>query len=155
MVKFRENLYIGGLRDLAEDLQKVGITAILNVAYEIDVQPIPPQIIRYIKVSLNDSDENKKYMKVMAINTLEELLTQGETVMVMCAAGLSRSVYTAVMTIARMEGKKDWIEVFDELQKIHPFALIGPLFHGENKFYRYYKEQEEKSDVQEESPKED
>lgn len=133
MIKFRDNLYIGGIKDLSEDLSALGITAILTVAYEVDVRSVPPPT-RYMKVSLSDSNENPEYLKHLAVDSLEEMLHNGERVFVHCAAGASRSVYTAVMAISRIE-KKDWHDVYEELHKIHPFALLGPLFHGENKYY--------------------
>ena len=163
MVRFRDNVYIGGYQDVegtglsgdrtarehgaARELLATGITAILNVGYEIDDPPMPPPMIRYIKIGLTDSSGNNDYMKRLAVDAMEEMLHQGEKVLVHCAAGLSRSVYVAVMAVARMENK-DWREVFDELQQVHPFALIGPLFHGEDKYYRFYKEQEEQAEVE-------
>lgn len=158
MVRFRDNIYIGGYRDVytgpitgdrtadehgaARELLAQGITAILNVGYEIDDPPMPPQVIRYIKVGLTDSADNQDYMKKLAVDSMIEMLNKGEKVLVHCAAGLSRSVYVAVMAVAHIE-QKDWHDVFAELQKEHPFALIGPLFHGENKYYQFYKQLED------------
>lgn len=160
MIKFRDNVYIGGYKDVlgtqvegdrtvqehaaARELKASGITAILNVGYELDDPVMPPQVIRYVKIGIADNDQNKDYMKDLAVNTMEEMLHQGETVLVHCAAGLSRSVYTAVMAVARME-KKPWEDVFKELQELHPFALTGPLFHGENRYYQFYKKQEDEA----------
>lgn len=145
MKKLRENVYIGGYRDVldARELKAMGITAILNVAYEIDDPAMYPAEIRYLKVGLTDSNENHNYMKRLAVDLMEEMMNQGETVLVHCAAGLSRSVFVGVMAVARKEDK-EWTEIFKELKNEHPFAMIGPLFHGENKLYHYYKEQEER-----------
>lgn len=149
MVKFRDNIFIGGYQDVtdARQLKAAGITAVLNVAYEIDDPVVPPQMIRQIKIGMTDNNENQQYMKDLAVNTMEEMLHQKEVVLVHCAAGLSRSVYIAIMVVARLE-KKDTNDVYLELQKIHPFALLGPLFHGENKYYRFYKQQEDASAAQ-------
>lgn len=157
MVKFRPNIYIGGYRDVpsgfegdrtaqehgpANVLLREGITAVLNVAYEIDDDPLPPQVIRYVKVGIADNNLNQDYMKKLAVKTMKDMLDKDEVVLVHCAAGLSRSVYTAVMAVAEREDK-DWHDIFDELKKIHPFAMVGPLFHGENKLYHFYQDQEE------------
>ena len=144
MVKLRDNLYLGGYKDIGDgrEMRALGVTAVLNVAYELDDPPMYPTEVRYAKVGLADSSENKDYMKALAVSTLVQMLTEGEVVFVHCAAGLSRSVYAAAMALALIENK-DWHDTFDEIKKENPFALIGPLFHGENVWYR--DEEEEKA----------
>lgn len=130
MIKFRDNLYIGNLRDLADDLQGYGITAVVTVAYEIDIQPIFPEVIRYVKISLSDDNKNKTYMKHLAINTVIDMREEGEIVLVHCSAGLSRSPYVATMAVSWMEDREP-SEVWDELFKLHPFILKGGLWEGQ------------------------
>lgn len=158
MIKFRKNLYVGGYRDVpnapdttdrtaaehgpARELNSADINTILNVAYELDDPPMYPVMVRYVKVGLMDNNENPEYMKDLAVHTLEEMLKNGETVLVHCAAGLSRSVFVAVMAIANIE-KKEPHDVFDELQMQHSWAMYGPLFTGTNRLYRHYKDLEE------------
>ena len=145
MKKIRDNIYIGGYKDVGDgrEMRAMGITAVLNVAYELDDPAMYPTEVRYVKVGLSDSSENKDYMKALAVSTLVQMLQEGEIVLVHCAAGLSRSVYAAAMAMAVIDGK-DWHDTFAEIQKEHPFALMGPLFHGENVWYR--DEEEEKNE---------
>lgn len=147
MNKLRDNLYVSSYRDVTNDqaLRAQGITAVLNVAYELNDPEFDPKIVKGLKVGLMDSGENADFMKKMAVETAKNLINNGETLLVHCAAGLSRSVYVCTMTIAELEGK-DWHDVFIEVQKIHPFALLGPLFHGSNaKYYQYLERQEEQN----------
>lgn len=146
MIKFRPNIFIGGYSDVegkaAQDvLNAEGITAILNVAYEIQDPPIYPSVVRQIKIGMSDNNENKEYMKDLAVSVMEKLMDEGEIILVHCAAGLSRSVFVAVMAVANKEGKEPH-DVFDELQMQHAWAMYGPLFTGTNRLYRHYKDLE-------------
>lgn len=129
MIKFRPNLYIGNYKDAADpvQLQKDGITGILNVAFEIDEGPVPPTEFRYFKIGLMDNDKNKEYTKRLAVDALKRMLTEKEQCLVHCAAGLSRSVYVAVSAIAELESK-DPHDVYEELKLVHPMAMWGSLF---------------------------
>lgn len=160
MIKFRNNVYVGGYKDIptlnsedgldrtarehspAAKLNSAGINTILNVAYELDDPPMYPVMMRYVKIGLMDNNDNPEYMKDLAVKTLEIMLDKGETVLVHCAAGLSRSVYVAVMAVANRE-KKEPHDVFDELQMNHAWAMYGPLFTGTNRLYRHYKDLED------------
>lgn len=148
MVKFRDNLYVGNYRDSHDDklLLDGGITAVLNVAYEIDDPVYPPFQIRYAKVGLMDNHMNYPYIKELAVETLIAMLQDGETVLVHCAAGLSRSVYTACQAIAHLE-ERDITGVYDELKKLHPFAMYGPLFQGTHPMTTYYRDLENETNT--------
>lgn len=141
MIKLRNNLYVGGYRDVASDreLRAQGITAVLNVAFELNDPEMDPLLIKTLKVGLMDADLNEKYMKRLAVDAAKRLLEGGDILFVHCAAGQSRSVYVCTMAIAELEGKNHH-DVWNEIKKLHPFAMFGPLFHGENA--RYYPDAE-------------
>jgi protein-tyrosine phosphatase len=131
VVQFRANIFIGGYNDVKHPyaLLNDGITAVLNVAYEINDDTLPPTEIRNVKVALMDNVENSPYMKRLAVDAMKTMIMEKEKILVHCAAGLSRSVFTAVAAVAELENK-DTHDVFDELRKVHPFAMYGPLFAG-------------------------
>jgi protein-tyrosine phosphatase len=105
--------------------------------------------IRYVKFGLMDNADNPDYMKYGAVLTLETMLQKGERVLVHCAAGLSRSVYTACQAVANIENRHVG-EVFEELRAIHPFAMMGPLFNGApNPLTEQYALQEKQAENQE------
>lgn len=97
-------LYVGDKLDAvsAEALRAAGITAVLNVAQE--VMEAPPRSIRSLKVGLRDEPSEDRYMIKLAANTLRGLLGGAETVLVHCAAGMSRSPYVAAMAISQIDG---------------------------------------------------
>lgn len=147
MIKFRDNVYVGGMADVegkaaADIINAEGITAILNVSYEMQDPPMYPSAIRQVKIGMSDNNENKQYMKDLAVYVMEKMMDEGEKVLVHCAAGLSRSVFVAVMAVANRENKEPH-DVFDELQMEHAWAMYGPLFTGTNRLYRHYKDLED------------
>lgn len=131
MNKIRDNLYIGNASDPknTEQLNKAGITAILNVAYEVDDPVYFPHQFSCVKVGLSDSNKNTVKMRQLAIDTLVRLLEHGDNVLVHCAAGQSRAVFVASHGIANFE-KKVPEEVLAEIIKIRVFAHKGPLWES-------------------------
>ena len=136
MDKVRENLWIGNEEAAAniEALKKAGITAVLNVAWDVNDPVLENKetgmgdfSIRQIKVALRDHSDNKPYMKDIAVNTLKYLLLNDEKVLVHCAAGISRSAYVAVRATAELEGKSLGM-IFSEFNEKRPQIVLGPLF---------------------------
>ena len=128
MDKIREHLWVGNMEAVEEEnLRENGITAVLNVAYEINDPARDYKEVKQIKVGLGDAFDNSSVMKEIAVNTLKTLLYNGENVLVHCAVGASRSVFVVVKAIAQMEDKANH-DVLDEVQKIRPIAMYGPLF---------------------------
>lgn len=131
MNKLRERLFVGNYKDASdiEDLKRHGITAVLNVAFEV-VDPIySPKEIFYIKIGLLDSADNKHYRKQLAIDTLILLLEEKETVLIHCSAGVSRSVFIASLALASIE-KRDPHDIFEEIRKERSFSQKGGLWIG-------------------------
>ncbi len=131
MNKLRDNLYIGNARDgsFLLGLRDNKITAILNVAYEVNDPIYDPKEIRSVKIGLLDSGKNKPYIKDLAIAMLISLLKEGEIVLVHCGAGLSRSVFVTCFALQTLE-KIEAYDIFQEIRNIKPFAQKGELWLG-------------------------
>ena len=129
MDRIRKNLYIGNASDPknTERLNKEGITAILNVAYELNDPIYFTHQFRCVKVGLEDSEKNSVEMRQLAIDTLATLLEHGENVLVHCAAGQSRSVFVAAHGFAKYSGEHPEA-ILDEILKSRAFSHKGPLW---------------------------
>lgn len=95
MISFvQDYLVIGNESDAANEslLIKRGITAVLNVAVEV-AQPYYKNEIISAKVGLIDGSGNYPSLYTVAIQILDVLLTEGEMVLIHCAAGVSRSPF--------------------------------------------------------------
>lgn len=103
--KFLPNLFVSGRDEVyqKEELQRLGINAILNVAWEVDDPQYAPQDFLMLKIGLLDSSENPGWLKDMAAITLQNLLENDKTVLVHCMAGASRSAYFAIRYISEKE----------------------------------------------------
>lgn len=130
--KIRDNLFITDYQIPHEIdfIKENHITAVLNVAFEVNDPEYIPTAVRAVKIFLGDYGDNKPYMKEIAIDTLVKMLQNKEVVIVHCNAGMSRSVYVTCHTLARIE-KKLPMDVFKEVITQHPFALVGPLWEAD------------------------
>ena len=129
MNKIRNNLYVGNAKDAtnATYLKKEKITAILNVAYEVNDPIYSITDIRTHKVGLADSSDNSKPVRQLAIDTLKSLLQAKEKVLVHCGAGQSRAVFVTCFALADLENK-DPHDIFEEVRNERPFAMKGGLW---------------------------
>ncbi len=157
MIKFRENIWIGDYKSVFDEdsLVRAGISAILNVSATINDPSCSPTAYRQVKVSLSDDSKNKDFMKEIAILSLMTMVSNGEKVLVHCSAGLSRSVFVAVMAVSISEDK-DWHDILAELQKAAPTIMPGPLFEGTpSKLSEYFAKLEKENDLEKEGGKDD
>lgn len=128
MNKIRDNLYVGSINSTSEEqLREHGITAVLNIAYEVNDPPSDYTKMRQVKVGLGDAWDNNPYMKELAVSALKQMLYNKEVVLVHCMAGASRAIYVVCRVIADIEGKQVK-DVYEEVRQLRPVALYGPLF---------------------------
>jgi protein-tyrosine phosphatase len=106
---------VGSKNDLCQKqrLNKNGITGILNVAKNLDVNHFNPRredkvegafSYDYAKVGMNDSANNRPETLVAAVLMLEQLLERNEKVLVNCRAGASRSATVVALYLVKHKG---------------------------------------------------
>lgn len=111
---------------MMSELQERGITAILNVAWEVNDLEYPPEEFKMVKVGLWDGVGNKPEMKSLAVMALRTLIDAGHTVAVHCLHGASRSPYIVFRYLAEKENVQ--IEaLYKEFRTQYPDITISPL----------------------------
>ena len=123
MTEIQPNLFIGSAGDAGhvDSLRKHGITAILNVADDVNDRKYPGFIWR--KVGLNDHHTETNPRRVNeAMGRLAWLLCSGETVLIHCFRGHNRAPYV----VSRLLGEDMWRRVFEDIRELRPEAFIKP-----------------------------
>ena len=94
-------LWIGHALDVREPqaLFDVGITAVVDVAYEELPAQIPRQLI-YCRFPLNDGGGNNLSTLLQTLRTATDLLQAGARTLIACSAGMSRSPTIAAFALA-------------------------------------------------------
>ncbi|GAB5405953.1 MAG: hypothetical protein Aurels2KO_41840 [Aureliella sp.] len=94
-------LWIGHALDVREPrgLFDVGVTAVVDVAYEEPPAPVPRQLI-YCRFPLNDGGGNDPKLLLQALRTTTDLLRENTRTLVACSAGMSRSPTIATFALA-------------------------------------------------------
>jgi protein-tyrosine phosphatase len=131
MDKVHDNLYIGSWQDAAQ--HRVGlllqnkITAVVNLAIDHDDEwPAFPNAF-YFKVGLIDGGGNKQHHLDAAVWLVEHLMDNGETVLVHCISGMSRSAYVGTRVIANRTGMSHQ-EVYDDMKVARPRVSMCHTF---------------------------
>ncbi len=129
MDNITKQIWLGSAHDARDTdyLVKCGITAILNVSFDVVGREINPKDIRYVKIALSDDFYNKSYMKHEAVDMLKTMINNYEVVLVHCSAGISRSAYVVARAIAELEDR-DVRDVLEDIKKKRPIVQYGPLF---------------------------
>lgn len=113
MIKISNNLWIGNSDDERHgDLDNRGITAVLNVAYDMDTTRSWQDDIETAKVGLIDGPGNHLSTYCAAIITLASLLRR-RTVLVCCHTG-GRSAAVVIMYLA-LTNRLDWDGIIELL----------------------------------------
>ncbi|MDA1193022.1 MAG: dual specificity protein phosphatase [Candidatus Poribacteria bacterium] len=126
-----DRIAIGNWREASDIdlLRDEGVTAVLNVAYNIDLmfpeaRDENAYAVEYHKVGLIDGMGNHATTLLAAVLTLHQLLDRHERVIVHCQAGISRSVTVVTMYLAGLNDTSFHTTLADVKRKRHP-ALIS------------------------------
>lgn len=132
------NLYIGNANDARSrfDLDRLGITSIVNVAHEIDDGWDWESQRRYFKAGIKDGADNSDDHYALAASLVERLLSnKEEKVLLHCYEGRSRSALVATLVIFYMYTyfhEESW-------SKQQAFDLVcekRPLCKGMNQYFK-------------------
>ncbi len=97
-------LWLGNSRDAADvrRLHDVGIAAVVDLAYEEPAPELPRDLL-YCRIPLVDGPDNREEFLMMAVTATAALIRNRIPTLVVCSAGLSRSlaVVAAALAIVR------------------------------------------------------
>lgn len=134
MIKqFTPNIFVSGRDEVfqKETLQSLGITAIFNVAEELDDPQYSPLEFTQIKIGFSDNDKNPGWLKNLGMLTLRSLLDNGKKVLIHCMGGASRSPYFAVRYIAETEHRTIEAVYQEFIATLPPGQItVSPLNYG-------------------------
>ena len=119
--KITKNIYLAGSKDITQSaLNGLPITAILNVASEVpDISILG--VSNYRK-GFEDSAESALAGANDAVRMLLYLIRKGETVLVHCKAGASRSPHVVASALANLYGYS-YDEAYGYVRDLHPRAI--------------------------------
>lgn len=123
MTKIRQKIYLGHEYDAHMDtVNRCGITAILNVANDLNDPLYPIYKVLTFKIGLSDDKMNSYSTIALAIYTLKYLVDEGHIVLIHCRAGMSRSPHVLALYLSKVENKT-YGQVWDEIRKLRPEIL--------------------------------
>lgn len=129
MDKIRDNLFLGSSQDAmphrSAQLKEAGITAILNLARDLNDVPIDLDIHRY-HVGIMDGGGNNAIVVACSLVLLGGLLKEGHKVLVHCHEGKSRSAAVIVSYLVKAKEHSTFEEAEAELKSIRPRVDIHP-----------------------------
>lgn len=125
IAKLTPNLYLSGANEVLDytRLKELGIDAILNVSHN-ENDPAYSDILS-IKIGLNEFTHNPDFFVSMAVLALENLITNGRTVLIHCYAGAHRSPYIAFRYLAEKE-HRTLDAVYKEFIPTIPWGIVYP-----------------------------
>jgi len=137
MNKIRANVWLGDYADAVRVklLKQLGITSVINLSYELN-DPVN-RGVNWLKVGLTYDSRNQGKLINLAIDLIEKLRSSGESILVHCAAGMSRSPYVVAKWLADREYAGDLNKAYKELKKLHPVTDDeSPLRRANETFYK-------------------
>lgn len=136
MNKVTDNLYIGGVHDLRilQPLRDAGITTVLKLYQDKEDYPvIPPDLPFWDKPVVDGAGWDSKWIGD-TIAQIQEAILRGEKVLVMCAAGRSRSA-TVVLAYLSIYGNMSLAQAWKHLKQCRP--VVDPHIELVVALYRF------------------
>lgn len=118
-------MYLSGANEVRnlEELKKLGIDAILNVAYEESDPEYKDFLL--VKIGIHEFEVNPPFILSMAVIALDNLIANGRTVLIHCHAGGHRSPYIAFRYLAEKSGRT-LDEIYQEIMPTVPWGIVYP-----------------------------
>ncbi|MEK6881265.1 MAG: dual specificity protein phosphatase family protein [Nanoarchaeota archaeon] len=125
IAQLTENLFLSGKDEVLdmEKLKEFNITAILNVAYQVNDPEYKDFLM--VKIGLHEFSPNPDFFKDLAIIVLSTLIDNGYKVLVHCHAGAHRSPYIAFRYLAEKQNKTI-DQIYQEMMPKIPWGIIYP-----------------------------
>lgn len=126
-----DKLYIGNANDARDTnkLDELGITAVFNVAHDLN-DPYDTTR-RYFKIGLTDGENNPIRHPIMAASLLHQLIKAGDTVLLHCHEGRSRSAFIATLYLSNHT-----ISGGDNQKAYDLICEMRPLCKGMNSYFK-------------------
>jgi len=125
IAQLTDNLFLSGENEAhnVDKLKEFGITAIVNVGYEV-TSPNHKDFLM-IKIGLKEFQPNPEIAKHLIIITLRSLIHNGHKVLIHCHAGAHRSPFIAFSYLADIQ-LKTLDDVYQEFMPKVPWGIIYP-----------------------------
>jgi len=130
MDKIRNNIYIGNSHDAQHEkaaLKAAGITAILNVAWDLTNKTTTHNEFKMCKVGLVDGGGNNPTIAASAVMVLKGLLEDGHIALVHCHEGKSRSVAVVASLLVLEKEYRNFDAAHAEIQRYRQTGLNPKL----------------------------
>jgi protein-tyrosine phosphatase len=122
MDKINKNIYIGNSSDADNLDNDRKITAILNVAFDLNRKWFNEKISLKIGLVDGPSEENKITVP-LAIEVLKKLILNNCIILVHCHQGQNRSPFIVAKTLSLLNDTS-WVEEFQKIKEIRPEVFI-------------------------------
>jgi len=123
VIKIRDNLYISGCKATEDDLKKLGINCILNVADDAKtILTAYGSGIQRNTCSFADDTESALKRGAMAVELAVDLLNEGKILLIHCKVGNSRSPHIAALALSQIE-KVSYDQIYEEIRRFRPSVM--------------------------------
>ncbi len=125
IAQLTDSLFLSGENEAhnVDKLKELGITAILNVGYQV-TSPNHKDFLM-VKIGLHEFSPNPDFFKSLAVDSLSRLIENGHKVLIHCHAGAHRSPYIAFRYLAE-KNNKTLDQVYQEMMPKVPWNIIYP-----------------------------
>ena len=140
MKQIKDNLYLGDVNDIKKIEEKAedttqdkhkGIDVIINLS-GYNPHRVAMEIYTWINIPMKDGKGSQHTFNIAAENTINQIKTN-KTVLINCAAGISRSTGVMATALAQIEGKT-FHQTLKTIEKEKPAVNPNPGIktHAEN-----------------------